>query len=79
MRLRFQERYDKENLVEKISADATIADEIVALNNDDDQISIEPRPDHSVKTKRQGYTACEDCDIPFITKKELKVNFQMSN
>lgn len=25
-------------------------------------------------TRRRGYSSCEDCDIPFITKKQLRVN-----
>lgn len=28
----------------------------------------------SVKPKRKGFAGCEECDIPFVTKKELKVN-----
>lgn len=65
--------------MEKLHADTeTIEQPISSIDTSMDktrnQFSIEPA-DECVQRRRQGHAGCVDCDIPFITKKELKVVF----
>lgn len=74
---RFQEQYDIENMMEKLHNDNEITDiQIsnigVSIDKINNQIKIEPL---DIKSMRRGYTGCEECDIPYVTKKELKVSF----
>lgn len=44
-----------------------------SIETDDDGLVTDGEREHK-STKRRGYSSCEDCDIPFVTKKQLKVN-----
>lgn len=43
------------------------------VETDDDDLITDGERENKGATRR-GYSSCEDCDIPFITKKQLKVN-----
>lgn len=47
-----------------------------AVETDDDIPYRTDGEQENKSVKRRGYTSCNDCDIPFITKKELKVKLQ---
>lgn len=72
---RLQESYDVESMMEKLHAETSeepISSSRVSMNQKDHEFSVEPSEQNTNSTRRR-HADCVDCDIPFITKKELKV------
>lgn len=63
---------------ENETTDIQISSIDVAIDKINHQITIEPT-NPNTKSKRRGYTGCEECDIPFVTKKELKVKIAIGD
>lgn len=68
--------------MEKLHADTETTEQPISsfdtsMDKTGNQFSIEPADD-SVQLRRRGHAGCVDCDIPFITKKELKVVFGLN-
>lgn len=64
--------------IEQIQSDVLIEEaptssNIESIETDDDVLIIDGEQE-STSPKRRRNTNCEDCDIPFITKKEFKVS-----
>lgn len=57
--------------------------ETILISSIDDAIEevldpLKKPTDELTPTKRKKHAGCEECDIPFNTKKELKVNFLLN-
>lgn len=69
-----QEKFDEEHVIEVLEnsneEQSHIANTIESLDTDDDVLIMDGAQENKDAKRRR----CEDCDIPFITKKQLKVN-----
>lgn len=61
--------------INDMSEEPLTLDNIESMEADDDNLIMGSALDTAL-TNPRGHFGCEDCNIPFVTKKELKVNFQ---
>ena len=80
---RFQEQYDIQNELEKDNNEAEDIEtmHISSIDAAIDEVSdsLKSTSNEPKTAKRKNHVGCDECDIPFNTKKELKVNLPINS